>query len=207
MTATGNPGGGTFAWTAGSSLQVSGANSQSASVSGTAATSAGGTWVAVAYTLNNQTVNASVRFTVLNPTTFQASSPYGGDGNTQPYVTSGTTAGYVTAVNYYLYDQTGTQISLPGITNSEVLSTTSNPYSVEFSPPDGQPKSAGSGNDRSGSMSDLLTAYFVPGGLPAGFSAQRSQAWTVNGYAFTPAQTQTYAQTFAMVTSQTFNRQ
>jgi len=208
ITATGSPAGGTVTWSAGPRLQINGVNSANASVSGTAqSASAGDTWISVLYQANNQSASASVRFTVLNPTTFQAASPYGGAGNTQPFTQAGQVVGYITSVSYYAYDQMGAQISLPGITDSETLTTVSNPYGATFSPPDGQPQAGGSGNDNTGRMVDSLSAYLLPGGLPANFTASRNQSWTVNGFAFKPAQVQTYGLTSATVTSQVFSRQ
>jgi hypothetical protein len=75
-----------------------------------------------------------------------------------------------------------------------------------FDPPDGTPKAGGSGNDLSGGMLDYLTVVAV-GGLSQGFTASRSQAWTVNGFGFTPNQMQNYNSSYATVATATFNRQ
>lgn len=206
ITANGNPAGGTVVWTPGPRLQVNGINSLNASVSGTAAsTSAGDTYVSVQYTVNGQSATATFLFTVLDPTIFRPST-FGGSQNTVPYQ-SGDNYGYQTTVSYYLYDQSGTQISLPGITNSELLTTTSNPYGVIFDPPDNQARAGGAGNDITGRMPDYLTVVAPAPGLPPGFTASRIQSWTVNGYSFAPTQEQDYSSTYATVTTQTFSRQ
>ncbi len=202
ITAVGDPSGGSVTWTAGPNLQISGANSANASVSGTAAsTSAGDTYVSVQYTSNSQSASASVRFTVLNPNALQASN-FPGGGQYTTLLSGG--AGYLTEVVYYLDDQlTGTAINVPGLTLTEVLTTTSNPKGAEFDPPDGQPRTGTSGAD--GRLLDDLSAY-LPGGLPTGFSASRSQSLTGNGYPFSPAQQQTYGMTYATIATQTLRR-
>jgi hypothetical protein len=142
---------------------------------------------------------------VLNPTTF-GPTDLGGTQDTQFYQ-SGNNTGYQTTLSYYVYDQNGVQISLPGITNSELLQTTSNPHGVIFDPPDNQAKAGGSGNDITGRMADYLTVVAPPPGLPADFTASRTQNWTVNGYSFTPSQGQSYSPTFGTVSTTVFSRQ
>lgn len=204
ITAVGTPSGGSVLWTAGPRLQIAGVTSANASVSGTSASTSGGdTYVEVNYTVNGQTATASVRFTVLNPTTF-STSVLGGPGSTTPY-SSGGNAGYITTVTYRVYDQMlpPNPIALPGIPFTEVLTTTSNPYGASFIPADGSPLTATSSGD--GSMFDLLYAYTF-GGLPSGFSASRSQTFTVNGFSFIPVQQQSYTQTYATISTATLHR-
>jgi hypothetical protein len=213
VTANGNPAGGTIVWTAGPGLQISGANSPNASVAGTAPSASGGdTYVSVQYTLNGQSATATFPFTVLNPTEFTAVNYPGGNTNnaTVPY-NNGTYSGYITTMIYYLYDQFSppNPIALPGITNSELLTTMSNPSQASFDPPDGQPKVGSS--DANGQMPDSLNVSLpiaeYPGGIPENFTASRSQAWTVNGFGFAPAQVQSYSSTSATVQTQTLSRQ
>jgi hypothetical protein len=204
ITAVGQPGGGAVTWTAGPNLQVNGVNSANASVSGTApSTSAGDTWISVQYVVQGGSAAASVRFTVLNPMSYQAANYPGGS-----QFTTGNSSGYITIINYFAYDQMSppNPIQLPGVTNSELLQTVSNPFNAEFVPPDGTPHASGSGNNWTGVMPDQLYVI-LPGGLPPGFSASRNQSWTVNGYAFTPLQGQNYNSAHGTVTTQTFSRQ
>jgi len=204
ITASGNPSGGSVTWTAGPRLQINGVNSVNASVSGTGASTSGGdTWVSVQYTVNGQSANASVRFTVENPTTYKPTE-LGNVNWTTPY-NSGNQSGYITTIWYYLYDQMNPAnlIPVPGIPATETLSTISNPSGASFIPLSGQPNTDTSNS--AGQIQDLLYAY-APGGLPPGFSASRSQSWTVNGFAFTPSQTQTYTQTYATVQTNSFSR-
>ena len=204
VTAVGNPSGGSVTWTAGPNLQIGGANSANASLTGTAGSaSAGDTYVSAKYTVNGQSASASVKFTVLNPKTLQASNFNGGSQYTTAY-NGANGKGYLTEIVYYLDDQlSGASIQVPGLTLTEVLSTTCNPKGAEFNPPDGQPKTGTSGAD--GRLLDDLYA-FGPSGLPSGFTASRSQSLTGNGYPFSPAQQQTYTMTYATVATQTLHR-
>jgi hypothetical protein len=171
ITGVGNPSGGAYTWTAGPNLSIGGVNSANASVGGTAAsTSAGDTYISLAYTVNGQTGNASFRFTVLNPVTMQAASGTfpGGAKDTTVYK-NGEYVGYILEMDYYLYDQiTSAIIALPGLTFTETLQTTSNPDYAQFIPPDNTPTTAHS--DATGKMIDLLYASY-PFGLPPGFTA------------------------------------
>lgn len=205
VTASGSPSGGTYSWTVGPNLSIGGATSANASVSGTgASTSAGDTYVTNSYTVNSQTGEASVRFTVLNPTTLTAGNYPGGAGATTTYA-SGNVSGYLTTITYYVYDQMSppNPIQVPGIPLTEVLTTTSNPYGGEFTPPDNTPHTAYSNS--AGQMPDYLYAY-APGGLPNGFSASRNQSLTANGFGFTPTQQQTYTRTYATISTQSLAR-
>jgi len=145
--------------------------------------------------------SASVRFTVENPEVFHAGS-LGGSG--VPY-NNGNESGYQTVISYSVYDQMSppNPIGVPGIPATELLSTISNPYGVSFDPPDGTPRTALS--DTNGEVWDKLSATAV-GGLPAGFTATRSQGWTVNGFAFA-GQTQTYFLTYGTIQNQDLARQ
>ncbi len=204
ITAQGNPGGGSVTWSAGPRLVISGVNSANASVSGTAPSASGGdTWVSVSYISNQLSASASARFTVENPTTLQTPS-LGGIATTIPY-TAGNDSGYETTITYYLYDQMSPAniIPVPGLTLTEVLSTTSNPFGAIFTPPDGVPRTITSNS--SGAMWDQLTAV-ASGGLPNGFKASRTQNLTGNGYPFSPAQQQTYTLTFATVSNLSMHR-
>ena len=204
ITANGSPSGGTVVWNSGPRIQISGINSINASASGTGASSSGGdTYVGLTYTVNGQSRQASTPFTVLNLTLFNATS-LGGSQYTTPY-SYGNESGYLTTITYYSYDQMSPAnvIAVPGIPFTEVLSTTSNPYGATFSPSDGVPRTATSNS--SGAMTDQLSAVAV-GGLPAGFSASRSQSITVNGFAFTPSQQQTYTYSYATISTQSLHR-
>ncbi|MBV9768975.1 MAG: hypothetical protein JOZ32_05345 [Bryobacterales bacterium] len=205
ITAVGSPSGGSYSWTAGPNLSISGVSSANASVGGTAPSrSAGDTYVSNSYTLDSQTGQASVRFTILNPTTLTAANYPGGASATTPY-SSGNLSGYITSITYYIYDQMSPAgiIQLPGIPLTEVLTTTSNPYGASFEPPDNTPRTAESNS--AGQLQDLLYAYDV-GGLPVGFSASRSQNLTANGFGFIPAQQQTYTRTYATISIQSLSR-
>jgi hypothetical protein len=205
ITAVGNPGGGTVAWTAGPNLTVNGVNSANASVSGTAASTSGGdTYISVSYTVNSESAPASVRFTVLNPSQLNASNYPGGANSTVPY-SSGNNSGYITSITYYVYDQMSppNPIQVPGIPLTELLSTISNPDGGEFTPPDNTPLTIHSNS--AGQLPDLLYAY-APGGLPTGFSASRSQSLTANGFPFSPAQVQTYTSNYATISTQSLHR-
>jgi hypothetical protein len=211
ITANGSPAGGTVTWTAGPHLQINGVNSVNASVTGTGASVSGGdTWVSVQYTVNGQPASASVRFTVLNPTTFRTSFS-GEPGNTTvQYTADGLRIrAYSTRVTYFAYDQMNppNPIALPGIPWTESLATlsvTAPPNTIfTFVPPDNQPLTAYSFSD--GSMLDSLYIQ-VPDGIPSGFAASRSQSLTVNGFAFTPAQLQAYGPASATIQSQSLHR-
>ena len=205
ITAQGSPAGGSVSWTVGPNLQINGANSINASLTGTGpSASYGDTWVQVTYTVNGQSASASTRCSVLNPTTLQVAGPLGGSQTTTAYQ-SGLNVGYVTTVIYYVWDQMSNEISLPGITLTEVLATTSNPFGVEFIPPDNTANTETSNSN--GAMQDLLYAYTSNGkGLPSGFSASRAQSLTANGYAFSPVQQQQYTQAFATVATGVLSR-
>ncbi len=205
ITAVGNPGGGAVSWSAGPNLQISGINSANASVSGTAASGSGGdTYVDVTYTVNGQNGSASVRFTVLDPRTLQAANFPGGSSSTTPY-NSGSNSGFITTITYFVYDQMSpaNTIALPGMSFTEILSTNSNPYGGTFVPPDESPLTVYS--DANGTVRDLLWVY-GPGGIPAGFSASRSQTLTVNGFVFNPSQQQSYTSTYGTIANQTLTR-
>jgi hypothetical protein len=207
ITAVGSPSGGTYTWTAGPGLQISGANSANTSVSGTApSTSGGDTNVSVQYTLNGQSATATFPFTVLNPTAFQAAQ-LGGPAHATPYNSGGQT-GYMEEAIYYVMDQMSppNTIALPGIPATEVLTTTSNPFNVNgFSPPDNTPRT-GTSNNVDGSVYDDLW-LLVEGNMSPNFAATRSQSWTVNGYATSPNQVQVYGPTFATAQVQSLSIQ
>ena len=198
ITAVGKPSGGAVVWSAGPKLQIAGINSANGSVSGTAASiSAGDTYVFVTYTLQGQSNTASFPFTVQDPKTFHTNTYPGGSQFTTTF-SSGNSSGYQTTITYYVYDQMSpaNTIDRMGIPFAEVLSTTSNPFSGQFDPPDNTPKVGMS--DLNGAMIDQLSAI-APGGLPLNFSAARTQNFTVNGFPFSPVQQQKYSTIYAEI--------
>ena len=206
LVATGTPAGGSYTWSIGPHLAFDGSNTApNVTVVGTSgSTSWRDTWVAVAYTFSSTaTANASVRATVRVPTVLNDISYPGGSTDTR--VVTGVNSGYLTTLAYSVYDQGDLgngNIEVAGINATEVLQTVSNPFNVDFDPADNIPRNNPT-ND-SGAVWDQLSATLA-GGLPANFSASRTQSWTLSGFALTPQNTQTYGPTYATVSNQTFS--
>jgi hypothetical protein len=111
----------------------------------------------------------------------------------------------VTGISYNIEDQFFTNIQLPNIPATEILSTVRTNYPVTFDPGDGTPKTETS--DINGSVQDELSALAPPPqGIPADFSATRTQNFTVSGFPIATTQGQNYFPTFAQITQTLLSR-
>jgi hypothetical protein len=200
LTATGSPSGGTFQWSVGSKIGFQGPSTgQNVTIVGnSASTQAGDAWVSVTYTYMGVTAGASIRVTVRVPTVLLAS-------NVSTLSAPPGYYGYITYVTYHVLDQNplGNQnIEVEGIGVREVLQTVFSSTTVDWDPPDGVPRTVQTSSE--GKIMDLLSAISTAE-LPTGFSATRTQAWTLSGYALSPQNTQTYGRTYAEISETRFS--
>jgi hypothetical protein len=137
LTATGTPSGGTYQWDLGPSLAFAGSSTAAnTAVRGTSASgSPEDTFVRVTYTLNGQSAQASVRFTVRIPSRLDNFGQLGG-----PPRTSSLPTGYLTNLTYFVEDQWGELLQLGGMNVTEVLTIINRSHPVDLSPPAGTPR-------------------------------------------------------------------